>query len=214
MRRSLGKSELVEQSPADQLTLFDSALEELIAAAQTPAQTKSQPESDSMAPKLAEAQAEQELLNQLLEAAQNELDQSAAELKELGYELEAIQLEATESAEAADRAERRGRWLSKRLSLPGADPSTEDDYPLRPRQLLKFCFGSSALGVGDGWPDGWDGGRAGSAWQLAAVRDQVVVRTHRTERLRASTEQVGSTTPSMPGARSLLRERRPSRPLL
>jgi len=141
VRRSLGKSETLEQHLADPLTLFDSALDELIAAAHTPAQTESQPQSDSTARELAESRAEQELLNQLLEAAQNELDQSATELKELGYELEAIQLEATEFAEATDRAERRGRWLSKRLRDAG-DPAlgTDESLPDAPPSVAEVLI--------------------------------------------------------------------------
>lgn len=148
VRRSLGKSDVLDQPPTDQLTLFDRALEELIAATQTPTRAEGGPRSDSIARELAEARAEHVLLNQLLEAAQSELDQSTAEVKQLGYELEAIQLEATEAAEATDRAERRGRWLSKRLrnagdsgfgtddSLPDAPPSVAEVLILA-RQLLE-----------------------------------------------------------------------------
>lgn len=146
VRRSLGKSEVLEQSSADQLTLFDSALDELIAAAQTPAQAEGQPGSDSFARELAEARADRELLNQLLEAAQNELDQSTAELKDLGYELEAIELEATEAAEATDRAERRGRWLSRRLRDAG-DPGfgTDDSLPDAPPSVAEVVLLSREL---------------------------------------------------------------------
>ena len=120
-------------------------------AARTTVQAEGLPARDPIDRGLAEARAEQALSDQLLEVAQSELDQSSVELQKLRDELEAIQLEATEAAEATDRAERRGRWLSKRLrevgdsdfgtdnSLPDAPPSVAEVLLLA-RQLLSWVI--------------------------------------------------------------------------
>ena len=151
VRRSLGQSDVPEQATTDRLTQFDNALNELIAATRTTVQAEGLPAPDPIDRQLAEARAEQALSDQLLEVAQSELDQSSVELQKLRDELEAIQLEATEAAEATDRAERRGRWLSKRLrevgdsdfgtdnSLPGAPPSVAEVLLLA-RQLLSWVI--------------------------------------------------------------------------
>ena len=138
IRRSLGKSELAEQSPTQQWASFDSALDELIAVDRTPSDDEKQLDTNLTVRTLAEVGAERELLSELLDAAQVELDQAAAQLKVLESELDALQVEATEAAEAMDRAERRGRWLSKRLYLAAdEDLSAEDELPPAPPSVAE-----------------------------------------------------------------------------
>jgi hypothetical protein len=123
---------------SDDLASFDEGLDRLIASA-------TRVDANQVAASLAEVsgeleaeRGERELLDQLLDAAQKELDQSNGELRMLRLELEDLQLEATEFAEAADQAERRSRWLASRLHGVGhVDVETDDSLPTAPPSVAE-----------------------------------------------------------------------------
>lgn len=98
---------------------------------------------------------ESQLLEDLLEQAQRELDQSEGQLAQLRTELEDLQIEATESVEAVERRERRIRWLERRVrelgdpgvgvddALPEAPPSVAEVLELARTTLANVVIGDT-----------------------------------------------------------------------
>ncbi|MEV0795480.1 hypothetical protein [Kribbella sp. NPDC050459] len=117
---------------------FDDALDRLILSAQQVDDHRLTAGLAGLAADLQQARAERELLDQLLDAAQKELDQTSHEVRMLRAELEDLQLEATESVEAADQAERRSRWLARCLHDAGhPGVGTDDTLPTAPPSLAE-----------------------------------------------------------------------------
>lgn len=154
IRRVLGHPTTMNQPVLDDVASFDAALDQLIASTHQ-TEVPPIPNLAAISAELDVARSQRELLDQLLDAAQKELDQSTAELRTLRAELENLQVEATESVEAADQAERRSRWLARRLreigdlgigadeTLPTAPPSVADVLVLAREELAYLHVGTT-----------------------------------------------------------------------
>ncbi|GAB2644639.1 hypothetical protein GCM10027270_35400 [Nocardioides ginkgobilobae] len=136
---------------------FDAALDELLAAYPLATESDSsappaQKPDDAEAPRLAE---QRELYDALLADAERERDNANGDLELARMELEDLQLDATETSAALETAERRARWLEKRLremgdaalgeddELPAAPPSVADALELAREHLTHVVIGDT-----------------------------------------------------------------------